>query len=264
MQSALYTGWLRHRRHGPRPHAFRYRLDLLYLDLAEVDRVFGRGRARWLSRWLSPFRFRRADYLGDPNVPLDAAVRARVAEVTGRRPCGAIRLLTQPRCFGFVFNPVSFYYCFEDDAGTRLAAIVADVTNTPWGERHSYVLPVSQEAADRGKQRFHCAKEFHVSPFLPMALEYDWRFQVPDERALVHIVDRDHGTAVFDATLTLERKSLTVINLAGVLLRAPIPAFKVMAGIYWQAARLVWKGIRFHQHPRQATNGNVETGRTSA
>jgi hypothetical protein len=261
MHSALYTGWLRHRRHGARPHAFRYRLDLLYLDLAEIDLVFGDGR----SRWLLPFRFRRADYLGDPTVPLDEAVRARVAEVTGQRPRGPIRLLTQPRCFGFVFNPVSFYYCFDDEAGTRLAAIVADVTNTPWGERHSYVLPVGPDVAHRRQQRFRCAKEFHVSPFLPMALEYDWRFQVPDERALVHIVDRDHGTAVFDATLTLEHRSLTAANMLGALLRAPIPAFKVMAGIYWQAARLVLKGVRFFPHPRQAEAGNaVARGRCSA
>jgi DUF1365 family protein len=260
MHSAIYTGWLRHRRHGPRPHAFRYRLDLLYLDLAELDRLF--APSRW--RWLSPFRFRRSDYLGDPNLPLDEAVRARVAEVIGRRPQGAIRLLAQPRCFGFVFNPVSFYYCFDDDAGTQLVAIVADVTNTPWGERHSYVLPVAPDAAQQRKQRFRCAKEFHVSPFMPLALEYDWHFHVPADRAVVHIVDRDHGAAVFDATLTLERRPLTGANLAGVLLRAPIPAFKVMVGIYWQAARLALKGIRFHPHPRQAANGTVATRRNNA
>lgn len=256
MHSVLYTGWLRHRRYASHPHAFRYRLDLLYLDLAEVDVLFGATRPAW-RRHLSPFGFTRADYLGDPEVPLDVAVRARVAEVTGRSPRGAIRLLTQPRCFGFVFNPASFYYCFDDAAATRLAAIVADVTNTPWGERHSYVLPVTPDAVASRKQRFSCAKVFHVSPFLPLALSYDWRFLIPDEHALVHIVDRDGEQILFDATLTLARRPLTRANLGKVLLRAPIPAFKAMAGIYWQAARLALKRVPFVPHPGNRPTASI-------
>ena len=138
MQSCLYLGSLRHRRHAPRPHAFRYRVFMTYLDLGELDEVF-RGRWLWSTRRPALAWMRRADYLGDPAVPLDEAVRERVARETGERPRGPIRLLTHLRMLGACFNPVSFYYCF-DQAGERVETIVAEITNTPWNERHAYVL----------------------------------------------------------------------------------------------------------------------------
>lgn len=158
MHSCLYDGWVRHRRFAPRAHAFRYRLFMAYLDLTELDRVF-RGRWFWSTRRPALAWFRRADYLGDPSVPLDQAVRDCVERNTGVRPRGPIRLLTHLRYFGYVFNPVSFYYCF-DTADTRVETIVAEITNTPWGERHAYVLSA------RGEQplRFRFGKAFHVSP----------------------------------------------------------------------------------------------------
>jgi DUF1365 family protein len=141
MHSALYTGRLRHRRYEPAPHAFGYRTTLLWLDLAELDVVF-RGRWLWSARRPALARFRRSDYLGgNDGQPLDAAVRERVAAETGRRPTGPIRLLTQLRMLGLAFNPVSFYYCY-DAADTQVEAIVAEITNTPWKERHAYVLRV--------------------------------------------------------------------------------------------------------------------------
>jgi DUF1365 family protein len=130
MHSAIYHGWLRHRRHAPSRHAFRYRLFLMYLDLAELDTVF-RGRWLWSARRMALARFDRTDHLGDPDVPLDRAVRDLVESRGGRRPAGPIRLLTHLRYFGHCFNPVSFYYCF--DAGdTRVETVVAEVNNTPW------------------------------------------------------------------------------------------------------------------------------------
>ena len=144
MHSALYQGWLRHRRRAPRAHAFAYPLFMAYLDLAELDRVFA-GRWLWSARRAAPARFAREDHFGDPALPLDEAVRRLVHERTGRRPAGPIRLLTHLRYFGYVFNPVSFFYCY---AGDEVQTIVAEVNNTPWGERCMYVL--SRNSAARG------------------------------------------------------------------------------------------------------------------
>ena len=138
MHSAIYHGWLRHRRTAPRKHAFRYLLFMIYLDLGALDRGF-RGRWLWSARRTALARFDRADRLGDPALPLERSVRDLVESRSGRRPAGPIRLLTHLRYFGYCFNPVSFYYCF-DVAGERIEHMVAEVNNTPWGEQHWYVL----------------------------------------------------------------------------------------------------------------------------
>jgi uncharacterized protein len=161
MHSRIYKGWVRHRRLAPSPHQFSYRIFMLYLDLAELPQAFDRVPL-WSARRRAPARFKREDYLGPTDVPLDQAVRDLVEARLARRPRGPIRLLTHARYFGYCFNPVSFYYCF-DEAGEHLDAIVAEITNTPWGERHAYVLDA---AADAGRlKRFAFDKHFHVSPF---------------------------------------------------------------------------------------------------
>jgi DUF1365 family protein len=187
--------------------------------------------------------FRRGDYLGDPAVPLDRAVRDLVAAETGIRPAGPIRLLTHLRMFGHCFNPVSFYYCY-DAAGAKVEAVVAEITNTPWNERHAYVLP-----ARDGELRFRFGKAFHVSPFLPMALQYDWRFSEPGARLSVHMRNLDGGAKVFDATLDLERREIGAASLAGALARFPLMTLQVVAAIYWQALRLWTRRTPFHAHP---------------
>lgn len=249
--SCLYEGWVRHRRREPLPHAFRYPVFMVYLDLAEVDAVF-RGRWFWSSRRRALARFDRADHIGDPRVPLDTAVRDLVEHQTGWRPAGPIRLLTHLRYFGYVFNPVSFYYCFGR-AGAQVEAIVADVSNTPWGERHQYVLPTSGESLR--VHGFAPTKVFHVSPFMPMDVDYDWRFSTPGGTLAVHMRSRRHGLDVFDATLVLRRRPITGASLARVLVRYPAMTARVVAGIYWQALRLWMKGAPFHPHPR---SGSVE------
>ena len=166
--NALYEGWVGHRRLQPVDHRFRYRVFMAYLDLDAVPESVGPA---WLWSTSHPalVRFRRADYLGDPDIPLADAVRALVAERTGTRPGGPVRLLTNLRCLGHLFNPVSFYYCF-DRAGEGLEAVVAEVTNTPWGERHAYVLGVR---AEDGAVHERVDKVFHVSPFMAMDHEYE-------------------------------------------------------------------------------------------
>lgn len=251
MHSAIYHGWLEHRRLVPRPHAFRYRLFMLYLDLGELDTVF-RGRWLWSTTRAALARFDRRDHLGDPALPLDESVRRLVAERTGRRPDGPIRLLTHLRYFGYGFNPVSFYYCF-DGAGTRVETVVAEVNNTPWGERHCYVLPQAA-GADRHWLQARSTKAMHVSPFHPMALDYDWRLSAPGESLLVHMSLRPHDGSPrsFAATLALQRRAIGAAALAGVLLRFPFMTAQVIAAIHWQALRLWLKRVPVHDHPGAA------------
>lgn len=258
MNSALYVGLVRHRRERPVRHAFRYRVFQVYLDLAELDDVF-RGRWFWSTRRAALARFDRRDHLGDPAQPLDVAVRDLVEQATGRRPGGPIRLLTHLRYFGYVMNPVSFYYCF-DATDTRVETIVADVSNTPWGERHAYVLP---GAPGHGALRFDFRKAFHVSPFMPMDQDYAWRFSAPGRRLAVHMINRDAEGPLFDATLALERRPITGLALAGVLLRYPAMTAQVIAAIYWQALRLWWKGVPYHPHPSGDRAPDAATGPSS-
>jgi DUF1365 family protein len=247
MHSALYIGQLRHRRHAPRPHAFSYAIYMIWLDLAELDKVF-RGRWFWSTKRRALAWFRRADYLGDATIPLDEAVRQRVAEATGKRPAGPIRMLAQLRNYGHCFNPVVFYYCY--DAGdTQVETIVAEITNTPWGERHAYVLPVQPGVAAGAPLQFDLAKRFHVSPFMPMDVDYRWQFTQPGERLAVHMENRREGMRSFDATLNLTRRPIGGASLAHVLLRFPLSTARVVLAIYWQALRLWLKRVPVFAHP---------------
>jgi uncharacterized protein len=246
-ESAVYEGVVRHRRLAPHPHAFNYRMAQLYLDLDEVERVF---EQRWL--WSSGrgniAQFRRGDYLRPAELTLAEAVRQCVEKAGGHRPAGPIRLLCHLRYFGFVFNPVSFYYCFAED-GVTLDCIVAEITNTPWKERHAYVLPV-ETARSRGRALYwNFPKDFHVSPFMPMTREYAWCFTTPNDDLRVHMEVLRDGQREFDATLSLRRHPLSSVSLARVLWRYPLMTAQVVGAIHWQALRLWLKRNPVHAHP---------------
>jgi DUF1365 family protein len=248
--SAVYEGLVRHRRHTPHPHAFRYRMAQLYLDLDEVDHLFDR-RWLWSARRRNLAEFRRSDYLGDPEQSLSDAVRERAAGVLGRHPQGPIRLLTHLRYAGLAFNPVSFYYCYALD-GTTLDCIVAEITNTPWKERHAYVLPIEAAETHGRALRWSFAKQFHISPFVDMTRDYDWRFTAPDEHLHVHMdVIRD-GEREFDATLHLQRRPLNAASLRRVLWRYPLMTAQVVCAIHWQALRLWLKRNPVYDHPARS------------
>jgi hypothetical protein len=255
VHSCLYQGSVRHRRLEPARHAFRYRLALLYLDLDETDVVF-RGRWFWSAgrRW-GLAHWHRSDHFGDPQRDLGQCIRELVRERAGIEADGPVRLLTHPRHFGYGFNPVSFYYCF-DAADRCLLAVVAEINNTPWGERHCYVLPQSADRGTPERLHFEFAKDFHVSPFLPMDMEYDWRFTRPADALAVHMENRRDGRKLFEATLTLRRQPITGAALAASLARHPLVTFKVTAAIYWQALRLWLKRTPFFTHPDQTGAGH--------
>jgi hypothetical protein len=247
LASAIYDGRVRHRRFAPRPHQFSYRLFMMYLDLDELPALFD-GRLLWSARRAAPARFRRADHFGPPDEPLADSVRGLVRAETGRRPEGPIRLLTHLRYFGYCFNPVSFFYCY-DAAGREVETIVAEVDNTPWGERHLYVCGPHVGGGTGTRRRYRFRKEFHVSPFMPMEIDYDWRFVCPGPRLAVQIENRREGSRLFDATLTLRRREVSTASLAGALLRFPPMTARVVGAIYWQALRLWLKRTPFFPHP---------------
>lgn len=248
MHSSIYEGRVRHRRFAPVAHAFTYRLFMMYLDLDELPRLFDR-HPLWSPDRANLAHFRRRDHLGDPDRPLAASVRDYVQQQGGQRPAGPIRLLTHMRYFGYRFNPVSFFYCF-DAADQQVETIVAEITNTPWGERYPYVLPERLNRGSAGKKLYHLTKDFHISPFMGMDQHYAWRFTAPGTHLAVHMENYEHDTRLFDATMTLKRREITGRALAGALLRYPLITARVSAAIYWQAAMLYLKKCPFYPHPK--------------
>lgn len=228
--SAIFSGTIRHRRVQPAKE-FTHRLSLAYVDLDELPSLLG---GRLLARGPGMLRFRRRDYLGPASLPLDVAVRDRVAELSGARPAGPIRLLTQLRSFGLCFNPVSFYYCFDGDG--RVGAALAEVTSTPWGERHAYALARTGDGRVLGAG---FDKRLHVSPFMAMDQHYELRMTEPGETLSVHIESFEGGRRAFDATLRLERVTRG---------RATSP-LRVLGLIYGHALLLKLKGVRVHPRP---------------
>ena len=254
MNSGLCLGWLSHRRLSPRPHAFRYRVGMFYLDLDEQAWLM--TLSRWLRRSrLAPLSFRETDYLPaftGQGQSLAGAARRLVGRATGQVPEGPVRLLTQLRCWGLAFNPVSFYFCHDRDG--HLAAILLEVRNTPWRERFHYVLPVQGGLA----QPFAVNKAFHVSPFMPLDMDYRLRFHLDESRVRIHMENWQSGHKVFEADLALRRQPLDRPALRRYILAFPWMSLRTLTGIYWQALRLFCKRTPIHDHT--ASQGDLALG----
>ncbi len=228
----------------------------MYLDLEEIEAAF-RGRWLWSAGIANVVSFWREDYLGDARISLMESVRRVLTAAGLGHVRGPVRLLTQPRYFGFVMNPVSFYYCFGSD-GQTLEAVVAEVTSTPWKERHAYVLETKRPDKEARLPRPRANKELHVSPFLPMDMEYRWQVSRPGRKLGVRIQNFRQGKAVFEATLRLSRREWTTTALLASLCRYPLMTQRVAAAIYWQAWKLWWKGCPVYPHPNSRAAGSPE------
>lgn len=256
LPDAIYTGWVRHRRFRPRPHHFRYPLAMVQLDLDRLSEHFAQSRWWSLERF-NLIGFRRSDYLDAPGDNLDQAVRNYVAAETGKRPVGPVQIYTQPRIWGLAFNPVTFYWCYDADG--NLETIVTEVNNTPWNERYAYVLPVANSnSGRRDTLRFEFDKKFHVSPFMPMALQYRWQFSFKESQTTIHMTLFDGENRHFDATFLADAKPLTKKAMRRLPWRYPAQCLRVLAAIYWQAFRLWLKGIPFYTHPESGTSKTKE------
>ncbi len=228
MNSAIYDGVIRHRRFAVREHVIRHRLALAYVDLDELARLpLPRGIVR----------LERSDYLPGAGSLADAARSLAGTD-------GPVRLLTNLRTFGHCFNPVSFIYCHAGN--DRLQAVIAEVTNTPWGERHAYVL---RGSGDGRVLEGEFEKLLHVSPFMGMDHEYTMRLARPAETLSVHVESRRGGTVAFDATLGMRRRPFSRRVLAEVTARYPAATLRTLSLIYAHAVVLRLKGVPVHPHP---------------
>lgn len=252
--SAIYQGGVRHRRFHPKKHEFSYQSTLFYIDLDELPELFENVRGWSLNR-KNLGSFCRRDYLGDPDLPLKEVVQKKVVELVGYCPLGAVRMLTNLRIWGFCFNPVTFYYVFEPDANFP-SFLLAEVNNTPWNERHCYLVPCDPVT---GKTKAQFEKKFHVSPFNPLDMDYHWVSGNPADHLLVHM--ENHAKAVgetgdtslvrichMDATLNLTRHAWSASLLKKMLWQQPWAAIKIPITIYWEAFRLFFKGTPVYSH----------------
>lgn len=256
LEQGIVQGDIRHVRYRPRRHQFDYRMYWTLLDLGQLQETFERSRLWSLERW-NLISFRRRDYHHQSTTAdLRQAICETLLERSGQAFDGQVYLLTHLRFLGFNFNSVTFYFCLDGD---RLAYIVAEITNTPWGEQHQYVLSCSEDSlrqhtgSEQDVQEFHqfeFDKQFHISPFMAMTMRYRWGFSVSRDQIRVHMVNTDEeGSKLFDATFTGRRSPLSSRSMRRIPLRRPWQPLKMTLTIYWQALKLWLKRTPVHDHP---------------
>ncbi len=245
MKSCIYKGQVSHHRYAPREHEFTYSLFMMYVDLDELPTLFNRYFL-WGINKPNLASFNRNDHYGkDPN--LTDSIRQLVFEQTGELPQGPIRLLTHFRYFGYVFNPISLYFCY-DASDEHITHVVAEVMNTPWKEQHCYVLQNPNHAKVIATKN---QKEFHVSPFMNMDMEYRWRIHSPDENMNIRLESWAHSNKLFSASMYLKKVEINSLNLRNVLINFPLMTLKVTTMIHYEAFKLWIKGIQFVPHPKK-------------
>jgi DUF1365 family protein len=253
--SALYEGLVTHHRLRPRQHRLRYRVVSFLFDLDEIDSLSDRLKLFSRNRF-NLFSFHDRDF-GCGDVKGEGGnIRTRITQMLRENDladCAArVDVLCYPRILGFVFNPLSVYFCYRENG--ELGAILHDVSNT-FGDRHGYLIPVTPGSQDaKGIVHQQCAKEFYVSPFIGMKADYRFRIKPPQNRVAVSIDESDDDGLFFNAAFAGERTKLTDRNLLAVFMRYPLMTLKVVAGIHWEALHLWRKGFTFHKRPSPPQN----------
>ncbi len=241
-RSALYTGRVLHHRFSPKTHRLVYRVFSLLLDLDELPALDRDLRFfSWNCRNL--ISFHNADHGPADGGDLKSYAHGLCLEAGAETGLGRVELLCYPRLWGYAFNPLSVYFCYDRD--DRVAAMIYEVRNT-FGQRHSYVLPRN---GDSGVMRHRCEKQFYVSPFMGMEAEYQFRVAEPGEKMNLAIRQSTGGTPMMNAAFLGDRQPLTADTLVAAVARNPMMTFKVMAGIHWEAVKLWRKGLSFHKRP---------------
>lgn len=243
--NAIYVGKIRHRRFKLRKHEFSYRLFMLYCNVKDIEKICENN---YFSSFNKPniSSFYEKDFFPDIDGTLEEKIN-KVLIINGYSPCeGKMYLLSNWRYFSYQINPISCYYCF--DAKDQLQYMVLEVTNTPWGERVNYVLSCDPK---NKIQRLKFMKKMHVSPFYPMDMVYSLNCNIPGVKLSMHINNFQQGDVQFDATLGLEKKSLTAANLNSVLVKYPFMTLKVLIAIYWQALKIWLKGVPYISPPEK-------------
>jgi uncharacterized protein len=235
-ESGVFAGTLRHRRLTPVTHAFTYPLFMVLLDIDRLPQLMAVSRLTSYNRW-NWASFDERDHLGDPARPLRERLAADAARQAITLPEGRIFLLTHLRYLGYCFNPVSFFYCF--DASDRLQVVLAEVHNTFGGSHHYWLRPEPASPTFRSA----AAKSLYVSPFMPVDMDYDFAFTPPTGHLVAHMETVKDGSVCFDATLSLERRPWSALEIRRALVRYPAMTANVVAGIHWQALKLWWKGV---------------------
>jgi len=220
---------------------------MMYFNLDEIDTVFSLTRT-WSNKWYSPVKLFRKDYFGDPDRPISDCIKELVDQHLSFKPEGVVCMLTNPRIFQYVINPISIYYCFDKE--DNLEAMVLEVTNTPWKEKKTYVLPCNPRKI---KQHNKFKKTLYVSPFHDMDLVYDCKSNTPDSKLLLHLdnlkITNEEEEKIFDATLVLNRSEINSKSLRNLLISYPLMTLKVFIGIHIQALKLIIKRVPLTPKP---------------
>ncbi len=236
LNSSLCEGIVRHRRYKPISHRFSYSLFMPLLDLDELEVLDKEISFFSLKKWgIASFYYK--DYM-EGKKDTKKAAQDKLYQLTGVRLSGKVFILCHLRYFGLYFSPVNFYYLFDEKHTWQY--LLAEVSNTPWNERHYYAIPASAH--------FSHLKAFHVSPFNPIEQEYRWRLKPLDDKAFIHLNVLKNTQKEFDATLLLKRLPLSSNTLSKALVKMPSMTVKMLIFIYWQALKLWFKGAVFYSH----------------